>query len=121
MYLTQRKAGDELALEIVDTQARILGRALAQIACVVDPEIFVIGGGVSKAGSILTDSVKKYFEHYAFHACRQTKFALAQLGNDAGIYGSACKHTWKVIDLNVISVKFTSRICENIQRFCERW
>ena len=83
------KAGDELALEIVDTQARILGRALAQIACVVDPEIFVIGGGVSKAGSILTDSVKKYFEHYAFHACRQTKFALAQLGNDAGIYGSA--------------------------------
>ena len=84
------KAGDELALEIVDTQARILGRALAQIACVVDPEIFVIGGGVSKAGSILTDSVKKYFEHYAFHACRQTKFALAQLGNDAGIYGSAC-------------------------------
>ena len=83
------KAGDELALEIVDTQARILGRALAQIACVVDPEIFVIGGGVSKAGSILTDSVKKYFEHYAFHACRQTKFALAQLGNDAGIYGAA--------------------------------
>ena len=51
---------------------------------------FGIGGGVSKAGSILTDSVKKYFEHYAFHACRQTKFALAQLGNDAGIYGSAC-------------------------------
>jgi glucokinase len=43
------KAGDELALEIVDTQARILGRALAQIACVVDPEIFVIGGGVSNA------------------------------------------------------------------------
>lgn len=84
------KAGDELALEIVDTQARILGRALAQIACVVDPEIFVIGGGVSKAGSILTDSVQKYFGHYAFHACRQTKFALAQLGNDAGIYGSAC-------------------------------
>ena len=84
------KAGDELALEIVDTQARILGRALAQIACVVDPEIFVIGGGVSKAGAILTDSVQKYFENYAFHACRQTKFALAQLGNDAGIYGSAC-------------------------------
>ena len=84
------KAGDELAAEIVDTQARILGRALAQIACVVDPEIFVIGGGVSKAGAILTDSVQKYFEHYAFHACRNTSFALAQLGNDAGIYGAAC-------------------------------
>ena len=84
------KAGDELATEIVDTQARILGRALAQIACVVDPEIFVIGGGVSKAGAILTDSVQKYFVHYAFHACRSTSFALAQLGNDAGIYGAAC-------------------------------
>lgn len=84
------KAGDELAAEIVDTQARILGRALAQIACVVDPEIFVIGGGVSKAGAILTDSVQKYFVHYAFHACRSTSFALAQLGNDAGIYGAAC-------------------------------
>ena len=81
------KAGDDLAAEIVDTQARILGRALAQIACVVDPEIFVIGGGVSKAGAILTDSVQKYFVHYAFHACRSTSFALAQLGNDAGIYG----------------------------------
>ena len=84
------KAGDDLAAEIVDTQARILGRALAQIACVVDPEIFVIGGGVSKAGAILTDSVQKYFVHYAFHACRSTSFALAQLGNDAGIYGAAC-------------------------------
>ncbi len=73
------KAGDELALEIVDTQARILGRALAQIACVVDPEIFVIGGGVSKAGSILTDSVKKYFEHYEFHACNRQSSHLHSL------------------------------------------
>ena len=83
------KNGDELAAEIVDRQACILGRTLAQIACVVDPEIFVIGGGESKAGSILTDSVQKYFQKYAFHACRNTKFALAELGNDAGIYGAA--------------------------------
>lgn len=86
----QAKAGDELAGEVVDKQAKILGRSLAQIACVVDPEIFVIGGGVSKAGAILTDAVQRYFEHYAFHACRGTKFALAELGNDAGIYGAAC-------------------------------
>lgn len=83
------KAGDELAGEVVDKQAHILGRTLAQIACVVDPEIFVIGGGVSRAGAILTDAVKEYFEKYAFHACRGTEFALAELGNDAGIYGAA--------------------------------
>ena len=83
------KIGDELAKTVVDEQAHILGRTLAQIACVVDPEIFVIGGGVSKAGSILTDAVKEYFVKYAFHACRGTKFALAELGNDAGIYGAA--------------------------------
>lgn len=84
------KAGDELAGEVVDKQAEILGRSLAMIACVVDPEIFVIGGGVSKAGSILTDAVQSYFEKYAFHACKKTQFALAELGNDAGIYGAAC-------------------------------
>ena len=83
------KAGDDLAKEVVDKQAHILGRTLAQIACVVDPEIFVIGGGVSKAGSILTDAVKEYFVKYAFHACRGTEFALAELGNDAGMYGAA--------------------------------
>lgn len=83
------KNGDELALEIVEKHGQILGRTLAQIACVVDPEVFVIGGGVSRAGDILTETVAKYFERYAFHACRGTQFALAVLGNDAGIYGAA--------------------------------
>lgn len=83
------KEGDALAKKVVDEQAHILGRTLAQIACVVDPEIFVIGGGVSKAGAILTDAVQEYFVKHAFHACRETKFALAELGNDAGIYGAA--------------------------------
>lgn len=83
------KAGDELALEIVEKHGQILGRTLAQIACVADPEIFVIGGGVSRAGDILIDTVAKYFERYAFHACRGTEFAIATLGNDAGIYGAA--------------------------------
>lgn len=84
------KSGDELALSIVERHGQILGRSLAQIACVVDPEIFVIGGGVSRAGDILTQTVARYFEKYAFHACRGTEFALATLGNDAGIYGAAC-------------------------------
>lgn len=84
------KDGDELAASLVENHGKVLGKALAQIACVVDPEIFVIGGGVSRAGDVLVDTTKKYFLEYAFHACRTTQFALATLGNDAGIYGGAC-------------------------------
>lgn len=83
------KEGDELAIDLVEEHGRCLGLALAQISCVVDPEVFVIGGGVSKAGDMLLDAVAANFEKYAFHACRNTKFVLATLGNDAGIYGAA--------------------------------
>lgn len=81
------KAGDEVAEELVDEVGTILGRALANAACVVNPEMIVIGGGVSKAGGILLDTIKKHFVENAFHACRETGFALAGLGNDAGMYG----------------------------------
>lgn len=84
------KEGDDLAQDIVDEFGRKLGMALAQVACVVDPEVFVIGGGVSRAGQIIIDSVNKYFQMYAFHACRKTEIRLAELGNDAGMYGGAC-------------------------------
>ena len=49
----------------------------------------VIGGGVSKAGTVLFDYIRPAFEKYAFHGCRGAEFALATLGNDAGIYGAA--------------------------------
>lgn len=81
------KANDAVALGLVDEVCQILGAALSNIACVVNPEIIVIGGGVSKAGDILLDSIQKHFAESAFHACRDTKFALAGLGNDAGMYG----------------------------------
>ncbi len=83
------KNGDDLAMELVENHGRVLGKALATIACVVDPDIFVIGGGVSKAGSIITETTERYFKEFAFHACKTTKFALATLGNDAGMYGGA--------------------------------
>ena len=83
----EAKAGDKVALEVVDEVCGILGAALSNIACVVNPEVIVIGGGVSKAGDILTDAVKKHFVATSFHACANTKFVLAGLGNDAGMYG----------------------------------
>ncbi|MBO6163654.1 MAG: ROK family protein [Lachnospiraceae bacterium] len=82
------KAGDVIALEIVDFVGAVLGGACAMMSCVVDPEIFVIGGGVSKAGDILLNTVRKYFRSGAFHASEDARFALATLGNDAGMYGS---------------------------------
>lgn len=83
----EAKNGDKAACEVVEQMADILGTALAGIACVVNPEVIVIGGGVSKAGTIITDKVKKYFSEKTFHACKDTEFALAELGNDAGMYG----------------------------------
>lgn len=81
------KADDQTAKVIVDQFAAVLGKALGKVACVVDPEIFVIGGGVSKAGQPLIDAVQKAYQKEAFSVCGEAKFALATLGNDAGIYG----------------------------------
>ena len=83
------KAGDALAIEIAEKFGEYLGKGLAAIAGVVNPEIFVIGGGVSKAGPVLLDYIKKYYTPYVFHGSRNALFALATLGNDAGIYGAA--------------------------------
>lgn len=83
------KSGDDIALDLVEEHGKRLGYALANIACVVDVDAFVIGGGVSRAGQILIDTTKKYFQQYAFHACRNTVFELATLGNDAGMFGGA--------------------------------
>lgn len=83
----EAKAGDKIAKELVDELGSILGGTLSNIACVTNPEVIVVGGGVSKAGSILIDTIQKNFVETSFHVCRDTKFALASLGNDAGIYG----------------------------------
>lgn len=82
------KKGDALSLEIVDWVGEKLGTACSYISAVVDPEIFVIGGGVSRAGTILTDSIREHFRKVAFHASEDAEFALATLGNQAGMYGA---------------------------------
>lgn len=82
--------GDELARELLERIYDVLGLTIAGGCCMVDPELVVLGGGMSKAGQALLDGVQPRFEHHMFHACKGTKFALATLGNDAGIYG--CFH-----------------------------
>ena len=62
---------------------------LANLAAVVNPAVFVIGGGVSKAGEVLIPYIEKPYKERAFFADKNVRFVLAQLGNDAGICGSA--------------------------------
>lgn len=83
------KEGDALAKEIAEEFGRYLGYALANVAVVCDPEVIVIGGGVSKAGEILLDYIRKPFQEKAFFANEKVAFVLAKLGNDAGICGAA--------------------------------
>lgn len=79
--------GDALAKELLDQLFDVLGLTIAGGCCMVDPELVVLGGGMSKAGPALLVGVVPRFRHHMFHACKDTKFALATLGNDAGIYG----------------------------------
>ena len=83
------KAGDELAGAVMETVSRYLGLVLAQVALTIDPEAFVIGGGVSKAGPFLLEGIQKYYDKYTAISVNKAIITLAKLGNDAGIYGSA--------------------------------
>lgn len=82
------RAGDKLALRELDDYADMLGFALASIADTTDPEMFLLGGGVSRAGEILTNAVTESYRKYVFNRCRETPIRIASLGNDAGIYGA---------------------------------
>lgn len=85
----EAKAGDALAAKAVDMLCMYLGLASAHCALTIDPDAFVIGGGVSKAGTILTDGISAYFERFTHIIPKKAAFKLATLGNDAGIYGAA--------------------------------
>lgn len=85
------KDGDSVAVQVIEQLGDYLGRALAHIACVVNPSAFVVGGGVSKAGQYLIDVIEKNFKENVFGPCGDVKFVIASLGNDAGIYGAAAQ------------------------------
>ena len=82
------KDGDKEALTILDQVYNYMGEFLGNVCSTVNPEVVVIGGGVSKAGDVLIQGVVPYFKKYAFHAAAGARFALASLGNDAGAYGA---------------------------------
>ena len=83
------KEGDAGANEVVETMGTYLGTAMSHIAVVVNPQAFIIGGGVSKAGQFLIDMVQKDYDYFTPISKNKGKLGLATLGNDAGIYGAA--------------------------------
>ena len=87
--IDQAKAGDELALEVMDIMGDALAHAIANVACVINIQAVVIGGGVSKAGAFLLDFIEEKFKKCVFGPCSEVKFLMAELGNDGGIYGAA--------------------------------
>ncbi|MCD8084075.1 MAG: ROK family glucokinase, partial [Clostridiales bacterium] len=87
--LDEAKDGDEMANEVVEVFGRYLGQTLAMLAMTVDPQMFVIGGGVSKAGVFLRDVIDRYYQYYTPLSKNKAIVGLAKLGNDAGIYGAA--------------------------------
>ena len=82
------KAGDKTAKKVTNQYFDYLAQFLGSLCSVVDPEVVVLGGGVSKAGDVLLEGVESRYKKYVFHAASNTKFALASLGNDAGAYGA---------------------------------
>ena len=83
------RGGDELASAILDRCAEYLGLAMSYVSSTVDPQIFIVGGGMSRAGSVLINAITHHYRRYAYHPTTQTAIVEAKLGNDAGIFGCA--------------------------------
>ncbi|MBR5336783.1 MAG: ROK family protein [Lachnospiraceae bacterium] len=83
------KEGDGPALEAVDLFGKYLGKAVGTAITILAPDVVVIGGGVSKAGSAVTDALERYYRDHTFHVCKDVPLVLAQLDNRAGMYGAA--------------------------------
>lgn len=82
------KQGDCLALEVLEQYYDYLGEFLATVCAVIDPEVVVLGGGVSKAGEVLLEAVRRSYEKFCFHGVKDVKIMAAELGNAAGSYGA---------------------------------
>ena len=82
------RSGDKLAQQEVEDMTLTLALALGNIAAITDPEMFLVGGGVARAGDVLLEPLSRHYQAIAFLSCRNTPIRLASLGNDAGIYGA---------------------------------
>ncbi|MFC4775699.1 ROK family glucokinase [Paenibacillus sp. GCM10023252] len=88
--LDAAKAGDEVASRIVNRAAFYLGKSMATLSVVLNPECYIIGGGVAKAGEFLFAQIREVFEKYTQDQAKENvKILPATLGNNAGVVGAA--------------------------------
>jgi glucokinase len=81
--------GDALASEVVAEAGRYLGVALASLANIFDPDVILIGGGVSAVGDVLLEPARKELQSRALPPMNKTPVQLAELGPEAGMIGAA--------------------------------
>ncbi len=90
VIVEEAKSGDRVALTLFEEMCEYLGIGIANLVNILNPELCIIGGGVSGARDFLLDKVRFYSSLYAIsYAFEGFEIKLAELGNDAGVLGSA--------------------------------
>ncbi len=92
------QAGDPLALEIVTQAGRYLGIHIASLMALLNPDMFVLGGGVTKLGDLLFKPMHEAIHEYALHPryWENCPIVTAQLGSDVGLIGAAALVKMKI-------------------------
>jgi len=84
------QGGDSLALEVISQAATYLGIGLVNLVNIFNPEMIIIGGGLSKMGDLLLHPARQVVAERAFPLSAQAvRIVPAQLGDDAGVVGAA--------------------------------
>lgn len=83
------EAGDEAAKAAISCMCDCLGYALAQISVILDPQMYLIGGGVSGGFKLFAEELRASYRKYCLASSAMVRILPASLGNDAAMYGSA--------------------------------
>ena len=83
------RAGDKAAKAAITCMCDCLGFAMAQISAIMDPQMYLIGGGVGGGFNLYADELRAAFRKYCLAPSVSTRIKAASLGNDAAMYGSA--------------------------------
>ncbi len=85
------KEGDPLAHQVFEEAMNALARALASLSVIINPDAFIIGGGISNAKDFLLNTITKKYKEVCIKQAQDIPIYLAKLKNDAGIFG-ACAY-----------------------------
>ena len=88
MIIDKAKANDKIAREAVDMSFDCISSLIAILMHVFEPEVVMIGGGMSNAGKFIIDLIERHLKEKVFMTKKLPKIMLAKLKNDAGVYGA---------------------------------